>query len=54
MSIGNDEGIEVLLPPLIDFPYMVVPAEREPPTRCARQIISLSFRYILDCSVERK
>jgi hypothetical protein len=36
MSIGDDEGIEVLMPPLIDFANRVVPAKREPPTRCTR------------------
>jgi hypothetical protein len=35
MSIGDDEGIEVLLPPSIDFANRVVSTERKPPTRCA-------------------
>jgi hypothetical protein len=54
MSIGDDKGIKVLLPPVIDFANRVVPAKRETPTRRARCILSLSSRYILDCSVERK
>jgi hypothetical protein len=36
MSIGDDEGIKVLLPPLINFANRVVPAKREPPARFAR------------------